>query len=1177
MQRLRSFVDFPNEERHEVEIEALTTVLAVLGECADSTSKNAFLDSFASLPTNFLSQLQRIVGSDRLCRLCGTWSRYMSIQALADFISISNVGSVLQKGSSTRLIKNCAALACAIGGEPTEPAAVPTQDSMASVASTDSARRLKRRVSYDTDVSFDATADDDDFVDDGESQEAAIARLWGCVEGDTHPASFSCDANIDEKISIMRGLLLQTARLMTQLCSLGSIDSCVYLRRIVDEESVFDSLLTGVRGLDDATAVGDRNVVVHLARILCVCPCASPRAMPMLCYWMISIPFDDNEHREPTKEMASIMPNKPVAKRLHKVISDAMLCQAGFQVLRDVHAILSIALLVIWEQFGRSVPSGTKHRCRALQQSFRNCDDYEEKMRDATMLASADFHPPSLWAFRDPVVGAEVLNDIVQCCHYTTRIPPHFRESIIWLATYLLLDGLKGIEMHCGSLMPVDTIDVDTQRSSFLRSPLSAFPRACLSLVPVLVDISEGMCDVLAPLSGFHNLKTYGREMLAHLVTHPFVHTLVSLVSLAMCLKADISPLQRPLYEIAQLTEFLVDELAGLYEDINSYNSNGQTVQATLENERLDSLDFAMKGLLMLTSTMCESSIRVITELSQDDTFLGVLAFIFICEETSAFECPPFLLEIAKFKGHALAFLNHPAILKALLKSGLVKVDSVFTAMLASTSASDNTGNILRPRCFLDNYGLNNWYSRWYRLGGPTYSNCVSMILFAMHQDDLKSKFILGLNVPPQNLREVKRRVRSHNRPIRTRSSASSVSSEHSLQPPAFRGPAVLLQAVSDFIEDFQPLADIAQHSALAICRLLQELWSFSDSGRQLSPDCHAYLDVVTGNAIVAICHPPSSELIKWDSRVRLEALAVLSDVIKMCIRSDCNFVVEIDIIRQLGTWMSMSNLWFLEWVRTAEGKRDFTAGPIGELRSRLTRNAVFIIQYHCQRMLAPNREALSASAQKRQDYRIKGRQMLPSQWPSRVCDFAEEKMAENTLVCSSLPVDSVLRAQLQDENNTIEVCVDQARAELANVGRREWPTSVPNLVIDEIRLAYERTLRSITKNSTLAAACVIYLYAGTDFQSLHKSLEKHCLHKTPTLQVLTFRGLPTSDEALHNLQVAGTEELHNVLLLCESLKHIVFDTVQFKVRRAVFFSSAIIGSSGFNPVFTPLPLPLPL
>jgi hypothetical protein len=210
---------------------------------------------------------------------------------------------------------------------------------------------------------------------------------------------------------------------------------------------------------------------------------------------------------------------------------------------------------------------------------------------------------------------------------------------------------------------------------------------------------------------------------------------------------------QRPHYEISQLSEFFVDELAGLHEDINSYNSHGQTVQAALESERLDSLDFCLKGLLMLTSTLCECSGSVVAELQHDDTFLGVLAFIFICEETSTFGCPPFLVEIAKLKLHAIAFLNHPTILEALLRSGLVKVDSVFTAILASAVASSSAdGNLLVPRCFLDNVGLNSWYSRWYRLNGPSYTQCVSLVVTAMALPDLQQQFAKALSAPPHDV-----------------------------------------------------------------------------------------------------------------------------------------------------------------------------------------------------------------------------------------------------------------------------------------------------------------------------------------------------------------------------------------------------------------------------------------
>ena len=57
-------MDYPDEANHLVELEAITTVLAIIGGCTDTACKKACLASFGARPSNFLTVLQHIVGSE---------------------------------------------------------------------------------------------------------------------------------------------------------------------------------------------------------------------------------------------------------------------------------------------------------------------------------------------------------------------------------------------------------------------------------------------------------------------------------------------------------------------------------------------------------------------------------------------------------------------------------------------------------------------------------------------------------------------------------------------------------------------------------------------------------------------------------------------------------------------------------------------------------------------------------------------------------------------------------------------------------------------------------------------------------------------------------------------------------------------------------------------------------
>ena len=66
----------------------------------------------------------------------------------------------------------------------------------------------------------------------------------------------------------------------------------------------------------------------------------------------------------------------------------------------------------------------------------------------ADKATSGSFSPPFLFAYRTSVVGTEVICDLIKKCHSGANVPDHYREQMMWLATFALLDVVKSVEQH---------------------------------------------------------------------------------------------------------------------------------------------------------------------------------------------------------------------------------------------------------------------------------------------------------------------------------------------------------------------------------------------------------------------------------------------------------------------------------------------------------------------------------------------------------------------------------------------------------------------------------------------------------------------------------------------------------------------------------------------------------
>ena len=149
-------------------------------------------------------------------------------------------------------------------------------------------------------------------------------------------------------------------------------------------------------------------------------------------------------------------------------------------------------------------------------------------------------------------------------------VPDHYREQMIWLSVFCLLDVIKSAEQHYDADLKMaqrahwgrdqiaaagggvsyggdgdggdgdgggdngartrpsvilrsahaDAAARNDAVGHFLKSSLAVFPRGCHAVLPVLFDIGEGYCDTLAPFAGYNNLYTCGREIIARLVTY---------------------------------------------------------------------------------------------------------------------------------------------------------------------------------------------------------------------------------------------------------------------------------------------------------------------------------------------------------------------------------------------------------------------------------------------------------------------------------------------------------------------------------------------------------------------------------------------------------------------------------------------------------------------------------
>jgi hypothetical protein len=56
--------------------------------------------------------------------------------------------------------------------------------------------------------------------------------------------------------------------------------------------------------------------------------------------------------------------------------------------------------------------------------------------------------------------------------------------------------------------------------------------------------------------------------------------------------------------------------------------------------------------------------------------------------------------------------------------------------------------------------------------------------------------------------------------------------------------------------------------------------------------------------------HPPTAELIQWTTEAQLRTSFLFAKIMRMCIRGNFQFMVDVDCIMLLGTWMAASAAW---------------------------------------------------------------------------------------------------------------------------------------------------------------------------------------------------------------------------------------------------------------------------
>lgn len=199
------------------------------------------------------------------------------------------------------------------------------------------------------------------------------------------------------------------------------------------------------------------ELVFHVARLLCVGPCSTPRAIQLLCVWMMRIPFDDTQRRELTERIRVMNQPVHVSERLHCVLIEALLVQIGLNSVREYRAVLSIPLLLVYKRF---LMDNSDDVLRLLKPAFKPATITVEEV-DAHVRVSVDasqqpgeYLPPVLWPFTQAACGTQVVCDLVESCHTSDVVPVYFKDTIDWLSMFVIYDVFSATEMHWGHCAP---------------------------------------------------------------------------------------------------------------------------------------------------------------------------------------------------------------------------------------------------------------------------------------------------------------------------------------------------------------------------------------------------------------------------------------------------------------------------------------------------------------------------------------------------------------------------------------------------------------------------------------------------------------------------------------------------------------------------------------------------
>ena len=127
-------------------------------------------------------------------------------------------------------------------------------------------------------------------------------------------------------------------------------------------------------------------------------------------------------------------------------LSDLILCPINYLltkcvesllcVLHQVHPVLSVVLLLLWERFCAKDPQSQDRRNPALRRVFETGDELSDVMsaaharRESERNTGEPFHPACFFAFRDSQAGIEVSFFSGSLCFKATlRILRHVAAS----------------------------------------------------------------------------------------------------------------------------------------------------------------------------------------------------------------------------------------------------------------------------------------------------------------------------------------------------------------------------------------------------------------------------------------------------------------------------------------------------------------------------------------------------------------------------------------------------------------------------------------------------------------------------------------------------------------------------------------------------------------------------